>query len=339
LFPAPHPLDYDWRFDDATSRLLADQAGVLSRSGLCALLGVPSLVPHMPAETSVVFLDANPRLVEAVLRVRPSTRAIRADIGVDALPNARAQVVVADPPWYPGHMRAFIWAASQLSGQDSVLLLGMPPIGIRPGVRSERWRLISWSQRCGYELTSVEPGRLRYESPQFEVNALQAVGLPEVPADWRIGDLLTFRLTRSGLAPRPRRPERHTWIDVSLGSSSIRFRRLDGRPAQADPRLVGMIDGDVLPSVSRRDTRRNRVMVWTAGNRVFECVDPELGSVITSALVANEPVVEPCESMLGHPLTSAQRRRVAVAAMQIEDLISIEREPAPGRHWAWIRTH
>jgi hypothetical protein len=40
--------------------------------------------------------------------------------------------------------------------------------------------------------------------------------------------------------------------------------------------LIPWIDGDVLPSVSRRDPRRRLAHVWTSGNRVFRTDNPEL---------------------------------------------------------------
>jgi hypothetical protein len=325
LLPAPHPLDYDWRFDEPTSIRLAKRAQELGGdSGPLALLGVASILPHVRDRCTVAFLDANPELVAVTRRIRPSTMAFLADIAVDKLPEVRASVVVADPPWYPEDMRAFIWAASNLSEDGGTLLLGAPPLELRPGMRTERDALVAWAQRCGYELMNVERGGLRYQSPGFEINALAAAGLPEVPLDWRVGELLSLRLIGPCRVRRPGRRGRHEWTNVSLDATSIRFRRLEGRPATADPRLVRIVPGDVLPTVSRRDARRELAMVWTSGNRVFGCIDPEMAHAIAAAVASDAPVVEACESILGHPLTMGQRRRVAIATTQLTDVFETE---------------
>jgi hypothetical protein len=328
-FPAPHPLDYDWRFDQPTSQRLAGRAQDLSDSSRpVALLGVASLVPHMPADSPVVFLDSNPQLVAAIRRIRPSTIAVQVDVGGDRLPTVRAAVVVADPPWYPAYMRAFVWAASQLNDVRGTLLIGVPPLELRPGMSAERDRLVSWARQCGYALTEVEPSGLRYLSPVFEVNALAAAGLPEVPLDWRVGDLLSLKKIGPCVARRPLRAERQEWTNVSLEGVSIRFRRVQARPATADPRLVSVISGDVLPTVSRRDARRERAMVWTSGNRIFGCIDPELAHAVAAALASDVPVIQACESVLGHKLTNAQRRRVTIATTQLNDLVEVESREA-----------
>src|SRR5207302_809600 len=59
------------------------------------------------------------------------------------------------------------------------------------------------------------------------------------------------------------------WDEYRFGSVRIRVRRsmLNGF---ADPRLVRIVENDVLPTVSRRDGRRDRATIWTSGNRIFE---------------------------------------------------------------------
>jgi hypothetical protein len=37
-----------------------------------------------------------------------------------------------------------------------------------------------------------------------------------------------------------------------------------------------LVEGDILPSVSRRDLRRSQARLWTSGNRVFGCAAPSL---------------------------------------------------------------
>ena len=38
-------------------------------------------------------------------------------------------------------------------------------------------------------------------------------------------------------------------------------------------KLSRIVAGDVLPTVSRRDSRRSKANVWTSANRVFSAID------------------------------------------------------------------
>jgi hypothetical protein len=39
---------------------------------------------------------------------------------------------------------------------------------------------------------------------------------------------------------------------------------------------MSLIDGDILPTVSRRDPRRRAAQAWTSGNRIFGTGNPQL---------------------------------------------------------------
>jgi hypothetical protein len=62
------------------------------------------------------------------------------------------------------------------------------------------------------------------------------------------------------------------WTERVLGRVRLRVRL--GCDVAHDPRLTRLVEGDVLPSVSRRDPRRVEARVWTSGNRVFGCTAP-----------------------------------------------------------------
>jgi hypothetical protein len=54
------------------------------------------------------------------------------------------------------------------------------------------------------------------------------------------------------------------------------FVRVPGETRSEQAGLVSLIEGDILPTVSRRDPRRRLAQVWTSGNRIFRTDNPRL---------------------------------------------------------------
>src|SRR5206468_2064131 len=146
--------------------------------------------------------------------------------------------VMADPPWYEEETRAFLWAAASVCELGGLVFLSTPPLGVRPGMADERRRVLEWATTLGLFLDETESLALSYETPAFEANALKASGFDEIPADWRRGDLLSFRKITRTVVPKP---ELHSsldnWDEFRLGVGSVWIR--GGRVAWfEDPRLV-----------------------------------------------------------------------------------------------------
>lgn len=59
-------------------------------------------------------LDRNVAVLHAVRERLPMLDVFACDVTRDDLPNLRAHVVVADPPWYPRHAMSFLWACSRV---------------------------------------------------------------------------------------------------------------------------------------------------------------------------------------------------------------------------------
>jgi hypothetical protein len=79
---------------------------------------------------------------------------------------------------------------------------------------------------------------------------------------------------------------------------------------RADPQLKHLVNGDVLPSVSRRDPVRHTVTVWTTSNRVFGCRSPRLLADIAVALASAESVTGPARTVLGRPPDATEHVRI-----------------------------
>lgn len=326
--PVPHPLDYDWRFSDAAVAYLLNTSDTLAPVGATiALLGTPSImrtVIEEPRQCTFVLLEANTAMTTCLAQAAPAAHIIQCDVGQDPLPNIAASVVIADPPWYEENMQSFLWAASQLCHVNGSILMSVPPIGTRPGMAQEWERMLRWAERLGLSLIRLEPNVLEYLTPPFERNALRAEGLDAALPSWRRGNLAIFT----------RRAERHTtqlslpaldesWDEVEIAGVRVRLRSRDV-VGFADPSLVPLVPGHVLPSVSRRDLRRQRVDVWTSANRVFVCQATSLLGTIIRTIALHQSPVDEITARIERSLTATEQSLVMRASRQVTRLLAYE---------------
>ena len=88
---------------------------------------------------------------------------------------------------------------------------------------------------------------LSYCSPLFEGNALGAVGLTNVPNDWRRSDLMLLRKCRPVEIPAPPRSRLSgTWTEIVLNGTRV-FAQVNG---VIEPRAVASLNpvGPAVPS-------------------------------------------------------------------------------------------
>lgn len=128
--------------------------------------------------------------------------------------------------------------------------------------------------------------------------------------------MLTLEKVGDGVSYGPRVMPAETWQEVSFGPVRIKLRRT------GPPNLGPLVPGDILDTVSRRDPVRQRIGLWTSGNRVFTLADP----------VAIARLIQLCHNdamrsrftlkrILGHAETVGVGRSVA---RQLFDLLLIE---------------
>ena len=104
----------------------------------------------------------------------------------------------------------------------------------------------------------------------------------------------------------------------------VRFR--DGpRQGAALPELVAIVKGDILPSVSRRDSRRLAASVWTSGNRVFACARPDLAAAVLRAALDGTSPDAAVQAIVGRTLTAEERASIRRAEAQWLSILETER--------------
>lgn len=322
-FVVPHPLDFDWRFTRETVALIWQTIiEIASPQSGVALLGTPSLAANAGSWKdlgSVTLLERNPNHYQSL---SDGITFACCDVLRDPLSHGSNGLVVADPPWYEAETIGFLWTASALSSTGGHVLLSLPPVATRPGINEERARTTAAAAGFGLEFVRLSEGVLRYGTPFFETNATQAAG-PPVPDDWRLGDLAVFRRTEDECGPRPVMDPEPTWTERSIGRTRFKLRET-GSTEFASPVLRSIIPGDILPSVSRRDPRRNDAAVWTSGNRIFGCDSTATLVTIIDGINAGKAPEISVGMQQGRPLTSSEASLVATAVQRVRNVVKWE---------------
>jgi hypothetical protein len=248
------------------------------------------------------------------------------DLRTLSIPSLCADLAVVDPPWYPEHQLAFLWAASCAVRPGGTVFASAPRAGSRPSA-AEEWRvLVEAARSLQLVLERVERSALPYVIPPFEANSLFAAGSPRVPADWRRGDLAIFRRTAvTSLAPRPSPGfTRESWTDHEV--SDVRFKvREDSRSEFSEPRLKRLLDGDIMPSVSRRHPLRRHVSVWTSGNRVYGSDAPNLVATTLEELARDLEVGMLARVVVRRDLRQAELAAIADLRIHLTEIVETER--------------
>ncbi len=290
--PPPHPLDFEWRFAPEALATLTDEIVALTPTfSRVALMGTPTLavVPTPALEPYIVHyygVDADSLASAELLGHLHMVKT--ADL-LQEIPTLEPYAtIVMDPPWYEDYMCRFLHFAARALVVGGHLLTAMPASGTRPDIALANREILKWAERLGFALEDQYQGAIPYETPYFERNALRAAGILNVAANWRRGDLWVLRKLRAQEIEWPGNIARPIWQEFTFGP--VRLRVDCGSACESsDPRLQSIVDGDILPSVSRRDSRRKRARVWTTGNRVFACDAPLRYASMVSEWQANYP--------------------------------------------------
>ncbi len=326
--PTPNPLAYDWRYTrDTAGDLLARVVASTEPTETVGLLGSPSvykMAAIREAPRQFILLDQNGSLFTNGPQSPAGSIIRRWDIRDDAIDLPEVQAVLADPPWYEEETLAFLRTAASICADQGKVLLSSAPYGVRPGIQEERERIIRGAKESGLRFLGTERHVLSYATPFFEHNALRAAGFAHVMPNWRRGDLLVFERAGDSLSgpanPIVLGPE---WAQFDVSGATILVRPRD-QQGFFDPRLVPLVPGEILPTVSRRDERREAADVWTAGNRIYRCEGSHIMSIILHAISVSEAPLESVRRSLQRSMDHLEAAKVETAIDQIERIVQTE---------------
>jgi hypothetical protein len=273
LTAEPHPLDFDWRFDDAT---ISKLCGLVRGHNILAL-GAPSVARRIQATGgSVQLVDRQP-----VQRVRNH---LVADAQTFHVAEGRFDMAVVDSPWYPRELVEWASAAGRAVGPGGKVFVSVWPPETRPSAVDDLSRALA--ELNGWASVTETPIELAYEAPLFESVALsisETEPLARSPKHARLVRL-DVRL-RPPPAPRSTRPP--LWHRFFLDGYQLGVRLEPRDPAQ---RLVAPhpnAKGWRWPFVSARAPGIDRIGIWSSAGEVAQVGNPRhLISVLQEAISA-----------------------------------------------------
>jgi hypothetical protein len=300
---------------------LADAALATSPRSIL-LLGCPTIAITLLSRRSDIHLtlvDDNPALPllsEFVKGDHPSYRQIRADLisHPEVTAGLRADVVIADAPFYPDAMTGFLHSAVAGARRHGRIFFALPGFGSRPTAGTDVRSFNRLARESGLEHISTQQGGVRYLRPPFELNAHRIAGLLSVEDDWRAADLAMFSrgTDQAKLAKPAYLSERSRWHEVVVSGKRWRVRVDEDSSTAVEGLLRKVATTTVLDTVSRRDNRRHLANVCTNDNEFFVTTNPSLLLQVLSSIVSgHDPAVRVGES-LGRSLSPTEHGEVHV---------------------------
>jgi len=326
--PTPHPLDYSWWFDlDTINAIVSSVRQLSSLKSHVVLLGAPTLFDALTKGSDTrrfSLIDSDP-LVLGRFGCGFTGSVVLADVLHDEVDLEPAELIVADPPWYQLETQAFLWTARQACIPGSSVWMSVPPVGTRPGVTAELDGLLDWASTLGLKVDDYLHGVVSYVSPLFERNAFLAASVPPPQAAWRRGDLIRFRCVGSCNGERPKATSFNRWHERVFDDVRIRVRDNGTSREWRAPTLSSLAQSDVLPTVSRRDGRRDLVDVWTCGNRVYRCRGTDILLLILDAMAFEDgDTVGRVERCIARSLTPDEASQVESTEERLRGIIEAE---------------
>jgi len=275
--PIPHILDSDWRFTSQTTKYLGEYVKkLLKPQSNLILIGVPSL--FLLLNENKTLIDSATLLIERNNIARNFTgnpNIICGDVRNVRLYNC-SDAILCDPPWYIEATKYFLDSAQAMLKKDGVLLMIVPPKGVRPSVEEEYKQLIEYAAERKLNFSKILNNSLNYVTPPFEINTLKNEGITSFPLDWRKGSIMIFTKEQDTAlsSELPTENKQTEWLDSEI--QNIRFKVRDYvDPDQKKP-IDHLCKNDIYPTVSMRLELKNNVNIWTSGNRVYRCKTPVL---------------------------------------------------------------
>jgi hypothetical protein len=208
MIPSPHPLDFDWRFDESTIERLTE----VLRGHRPIALGAPSVARRLEVlGEPVLLVDRQP--------LQDVRNHIVADIREGLNLSTHHAIALADPPWYPSDVIAWAEVAGRLVGCCGEVLLSVWPPDVRPGSELEYEDIVRRFSR--WSTVELEPWSPTYHAPPFEVASPHQESI--FSRSPRIGRMLRLKVTAP---PRvsPLQPSGRLWHRVTADGYQLALK-------------------------------------------------------------------------------------------------------------------
>lgn len=327
LLPLPHPVEFEWRFCPDTSQHLLELANEMAPARTpIVLFGTPGVAVealHLPIARRLTFIGENNSVTQRLRALNDAAeQSLTLQFCTMAYPQMGAGAVIVDPPWYMDFVKPMLAIAAHTVCVGGFVFMSLPPEGVRSSAIDDQTKLIRRAGRLGLRLHSVQPLALHYETPFFEQNALAAAGIG-CSQRWRRGDLLVFEKI-SVATPDSNLfvTRKREWCEFVIGRMRL-FVRREGQ-FTCPTALSSLVEGDILPTVSRRDRRRRQAAVVTSGNRIFASNNPELVEEAALSLCKTDLNSGLRQPLWGNTNEAAEVERIADELTRLSELEAAE---------------
>lgn len=269
--PSPHPLDFDWRYDQETTYRLAE---MVRGDGPVIALGVPSVARLLDREMfSVTLVDRQPLQGVQNHVVGPIE-----DFGA----VAEFRTAVIDSPWYPRQLRDWSRVAARAVGVGRTVFVSVWPDHTRPYAAHELASVLAEVSRWANIERNV--ATLHYAEPLFEVVARAHESDPQLSRSPLVGELvrLDVRQLPDWDAGSQRREK---WLRFTIDDYQLALR-IDVATARDGIAVIDGADGWQWPYVSARAPCRDQIGLWSSSGEVAAIGDPcAVATTLRTALI------------------------------------------------------
>lgn len=256
---SPHPLDFDWRFDEST----VDRISNIVHGYNIIALGVPSVANEIERRgRKVLLVDRRPE--------QSVGNHLVAEIPFLNIAPGSFDTAIVDAPWYPNDLIEWASLAAHAVGLRGNVFVSVWPPETRPRAADELDHVMEelgkWSD---ISQLSEEIG---YSVPLFELIAISSSQNGILAKSPRRGRLI--RLTIRSLPKNFCAPERTMlWHRFILDNYQLAVRL--GLEAPSDVRIIPHPHAVnwCWPYVSARAPGRNKIGLWSSSGEVAQIND------------------------------------------------------------------
>jgi hypothetical protein len=265
--PLPHPLDFEWRFSNASIDKLLNRmneiAGVTDKLLFVCTPAAALRAFDLVNSRRLIYASRLDDPVTESLKIACSERMEFVEVR-DDLSWIGASAALVDPPWYDDIALPLVGQALQGLKQGGGVFVCIPDRLSGCSAAPMLSSIVENSAPFGLNRAYLAPGKLRYETPYFEINTLHHLGLFSVHPQWRTGQVAFGRKTGASLGAYDF-PVESKWREIGNGRGwRARFRQ----PARAQVSTCGAMGFDVRKTISRTGGDVQLAEGWTVGNRV-----------------------------------------------------------------------